>query len=90
MLTAQCHDTCTLGWFYVRTGRIVRVDEHQCSDEFATGLAEQPLEFGDVDEPGAVELQLVFDRVNAFKPCNRLNQRIAGFGCQHRVAGIAK
>ena len=37
-----------------------------------------------------LEKQLVFDRVNAFKPCNRLNQRIAGFGCQHRVAGIAK
>ena len=56
----------------------------------ATGLAEQPLEFGDVDEPGAVELQLVFDRVDAFTPCNRLDQRIAWFGCQHRVAGVAK
>lgn len=69
---------------------IVGVDEHQRADAIAVRAFQRGFQFGHVDVPGAVESLLVFDHVDAFEACDRFDERIAGFRCEHGVTGITQ
>ena len=90
VVPAQADDRLAFRRFDVRTGRIVGVDEHQRADAIAVRAFQRGFQFGHVDVPGAVESLLVFDHVDAFEACDRFDERIAGFRCEHGVTGITQ
>ena len=87
-LPAHRHDTFPLGRLDIGSGRIIRINQYQCTNTSAARSVKQLLQLGHVNEPRAVEPQLVFDGIHAFKPGDRLDQRVSRLGGQHCISGI--